>query len=107
MDKLILVVYGNVGSLSPNEIQEYIAQVNRYVASPTNEYITMVVPVRDQETRIECINPKFITNEEMIKRFASDIKDVNKNFERILNIFPYKRETLVEKIKKYINYNEH
>ena len=98
MDKLIIAVYLNVRNMTMEEIREFMVRTRDTVSSPTNEYITMVVPVKNKDTRIECLNPKYITGDEINKKFEVGLKSIENNFEKILNeMGPYKREVLVEK----------
>lgn len=102
MDKLILICYINVGDAVHEQVQGILENVRNYVNSENKEYISLVVPVRNQETRFECLNPKFITSKKLIEKFEKDLNSVNKNFEKILNkLGPYKRKILIEKTKKY------
>ncbi len=62
MDKLILVYYVDIGNLCPEDVDEYI---NKLIERNKNEnMVQYFVPVRDQETRIDCINPKLLPEDE-------------------------------------------
>ncbi len=101
MDKLILVFYIDVGNISPSEVAEYIEGIRDNTrVGDINEVVQFYIPVRDQETRVECINPKFVTDEDMIKKFEKQIKGVNSKCEQIMSAFPYfyKKRLLIEKI---------
>ena len=95
-NKLILVVY-----VPKNACEHIVEQAQDYFNSPTNEYITFVVPNSVNEFKIECLNPMFITNEKLVQKFEKDLSNINKNFEKILKrMTPCKRKKLIEKIKK-------
>lgn len=61
--KPVLVAYTNIGELENTEdIREYLKKINDSINF--DEYHVIVVPVRDRETTIECINPSFATEQE-------------------------------------------
>jgi hypothetical protein len=93
MDKLILIIY--CSHHISHEEREGILRIFR---EQGEDWKVFLVPITDGETRIECINPTFITNEEIVKKFQNDLKKANKNFERYLKSFPIRRKLLIEKI---------
>lgn len=74
---LILVYYINVTGIRSEDIPSYMGKVSERV-SPKTESISEVIflPVMGQ-TRVECINPKYITEEELIKEHNSKMYDLN------------------------------
>ena len=63
MEKIILVHYINVGNKSPEKVSQMMAEINAVLSKEEN-IIHYVYPVRDQETRVECINPKLVSEED-------------------------------------------
>jgi len=57
---IIIVCYINVGNMPDYDMKRYMEKIARMI-KPTKkmskEIIHYITPVRDQETRIECINP--------------------------------------------------
>ena len=102
MHKPIIVVYLGCKNLSSAIINEALENVSNAISSPTGEYIVFVVPDTDRrKTKIECISPTLITiNEQLKKAHLEKMEKINKNFQKILNTFPYKNKLLIEKIKK-------
>lgn len=67
-DKIILVYYIDMGKLPPSKVGEYIQtlgeQVKNGIPEDDDSIIQYVLPVRGENSRVECINPKFVTEEE-------------------------------------------
>ena len=62
-DKLFIVVYVGVhgfGDQTVSEILENVVSHIRYDGSVN----TLIIPTRDSETRVECINPVLLTEEQ-------------------------------------------
>lgn len=70
--KMVLAFYINVGNMEHSDVKPYIENIKK-LATNKNE-IHYFIPVRDQETRIECIYPNF-TNDEEIKSKLNIILD--------------------------------
>ena len=67
-ENLILVYYISVAKVVVDQIPEYVNRVMERIQSNSlgvGEII--VIPIMG-ETKIECINPKYITDEELIKK---------------------------------------
>jgi len=78
-DKKIIVFYVGVGDMSPNAIGENIKKVKR--AFRTKEFAErmncelILLPTREVNSRIECINPKYITEEKLIAEHKSSMEE--------------------------------
>ena len=59
--KPLLVYYINVDNMPPSEIHEYIESVGMSVKD--NDYKITIIPVHNQPTKVECVNPIFIPTE--------------------------------------------
>ena len=60
-DQLILVNYINVKNIDAKDIQKFIADVADSTKDIFDDTVAVLhVPVTDSESRIECINPKYI-----------------------------------------------
>ncbi len=104
LDKTILVFYINVGNVENYEMTEYMANVKRMIElkeDDKDKVIQYVIPVCDQETRVECINaPMFITSETISEDIMKKIEATNRNLERItshINAVAETRKVIVEK----------
>lgn len=69
-DKKIIVFYVGVGDMLDHEVGQYVGRVKD--AFFTEELAVrlncemILIPTRDVNSRIECINPKYITDEALI-----------------------------------------
>ncbi len=89
-DKLILVYYISINHINVDDIPEYMKGVmNRIGATSITENSEVIaIPVYG-ETKIECINPKYITDSGLIKqheRTMSKLHEKLKNQMEQLNV---------------------
>jgi hypothetical protein len=63
MEKIILAHYINMGNRSPMKVAEMMQEI-RAVLKKDDEIIHFVYPVTNQETKIECLNPKLMSEED-------------------------------------------
>ena len=109
LDKTILVFYINVGNVDPEGVSEIIKKVQDMI-KPSKEdegkLLQYVIPVRDQETKIECVNvPTLIDSKEQLKKYEAEIKKIDDKLDRItstINASNEKRTVLSEKFNDYI-----
>ena len=66
MDKLILVYYIDTRNLPYDTISEYISKIMERIKLESPFIGEIIVLPVNSETRIECINPKYITENELI-----------------------------------------
>jgi hypothetical protein len=62
-DKLFLVIYLNIASIPSQDVVEYINKVTEVIKFD-DSVLRLIVPVRGEETKIECINPVLLTEEQ-------------------------------------------
>ncbi len=83
-EKTILVYYINVGNMSSEEVSEFLQNISTGLieTEKENNILSYLVPIKDTETRIECINPRLLTEEEYL-----EAKNALKNCKRKMNEF--------------------
>jgi len=81
MDKLIIVHYIDISKAEPNNIPELMEDVAKRFTPTEDNILTYWIPVYS-ETRIECINPKLITEGEYI-----DVKSFLDKHQQAVNEF--------------------
>lgn len=74
MDKLIIVVYVGVKTIRSEDIEEYIHKLTKRILPTTVEGEFIMIPVDSTDSRIECINPKYITDEKLIEEHTVMMK---------------------------------
>ena len=81
-DKLFLVIYVNIDNIHMSDVSEYLMAFARQTTFDET-VMRIIVPVRDQETRVECINPVLLT-EEQYKEVEEKIKTLQEKVEEAL-----------------------
>jgi hypothetical protein len=97
LDKTIIVFYINVGNSSHQEVEEIIENVRnktKISEEDSKSCIQYIIPVRDQETKIECINaPIYVSSEEIKEDITGKIELVNRKLDRITSYINARSET--------------
>lgn len=73
MNKLILIFYIGIGNLEDNVIDDYMNSL--YRSFPVEDDIIKYFIPYNGETKIECLNPKLVTDDEYLK--AKEVLDNN------------------------------
>lgn len=73
-ERLFIIVYLDVSRFSDQNIKEYTNHVSNSLKYD-DTINTIVIPVKDSETRIECINPVLL-NEDQYKEVESKINEL-------------------------------
>ncbi len=74
MDKIILAHYINVGNVSPQKVAEILGNISKSLAGQ-EDVLHYVYPIREGDTRVDCINPKLVTGEEY--KYAKEVLSFN------------------------------
>ena len=86
-EKLILVYYVNMANLGKRKIYEHLQKLIKTNLLPTDpNIITSIIPVRDRETEVVCINPKLLSNDEY-QAARQLTEDYNQKLKRALENF--------------------
>src|ERR1035437_3964423 len=96
-DKTILVFYINVGNSHSDEVGDIIERVRKMIKplkEDEDKIIQYIIPVRNQDTKIECLNvPIHITSEEHLEKYRAEIKRMDDKLDRITSVINAKSET--------------
>ena len=76
MEHKILVVYVGVAMIRSEDIDNYVHRVASKIIPTTFEGEIIIIPIQDINTRIECINPKYITEPELIQKHGELMKEL-------------------------------
>lgn len=63
MDKIILVAYINVGQMNNETIYEELTHTSQVLNRLDENVRSLIIPTREGETRVECINPQLVSEE--------------------------------------------
>jgi hypothetical protein len=77
----ILVIYVGVAGIRSEDIPAFVKRITEKISPKSIEAEIIVIPVQKQDTRIECINPIYITNEKLIEQHEELIKKLNEELQ--------------------------
>ena len=63
----ILVIYVGVQGIRMEDIEMFVKSITKRISPETIKGEIIVIPTQSPDTRIECINPKYITMEELVE----------------------------------------
>ncbi len=85
-DKLILVAYINISGVSDADVSAFITEaVNNLKPKEDDSTLFYVIPVRGEESRIECINPRLVNEKEYenakqaCEKITEKLKEITKD----------------------------
>jgi hypothetical protein len=90
-EKIILIHYINVGNIDGNDLSEMMENVvNKFSPKEEDNIISYWIPVREGDTRVECINPKLVSEED----FTEAKRVLDRNQEIVNDIINWKNKTI-------------
>lgn len=84
MEEKIIVMYIGVQGIRSEDIEYYTNKVARKIIPTNFQGEVIVVPIQSSDTKIECINPKYITDENLIKEHTKIMEDLHKELQHQL-----------------------
>ena len=76
MEKIILVHYINIANMNYNDVNKFMEEVVvKFSPKEEDNIISYWIPVNNGETRVECINPKLVSEEDYLE--AKKVLDRN------------------------------
>jgi hypothetical protein len=85
-NNLIIVIYVGVAGVRSEDIPDFLNKITKKIAPSTFEGELIIIPTQSLDTKIECINPKYITNEELIKEHTEIMERLKEQLQFQLNI---------------------
>ena len=90
-EKIILIHYINVSNIDSNDVSKIMEEIiNKFSPKEEDNIISYWIPVREGETRVECINPKLVSEED----FTEAKRVLDRNQEIVNNIINWKNKTI-------------
>ncbi len=74
MEKKILVIYVGVAGIRSEDIEQFVFKVTSRISPETFQGEIIVIPTQSSDTKVECIDPKYITDEELIRQHTESMK---------------------------------
>ena len=91
-DKIFLVLYVDVSTIPVEDTYQYIEEAAKSFNHLKDESVQVVIlTVREQDTRLECINPVLL-NEEQFAQVQEKIDNFQKAFDEFLEQAKEKKE---------------
>lgn len=84
-DYKILVIYVGVAGLRSIDIRDFIQEISNRISPKTMEGEIILIPTQSLDTRIECINPKYITDEKLIQEHTELMKNLKSELQHQLD----------------------
>ena len=73
----LYVIYAGVQGIRSEDIEDYIHRISTRIVPTEGE--TIIIPVQSPDTRIECVNPIYITDADLILEHTELMKELNEN----------------------------
>jgi len=100
----ILVIYIGIAGIRSEDIPDFIKKISKQIIPQTFSGEVIVIPTQTLLTKVECINPKYITNEELIKEHTQLMTNLQKELKFQLN--QLKENNKIKQNKKKKNENK-
>lgn len=88
----ILVIYVGVAGIRMEDIQEFVRRLSTRITPSTFQGEVIIIPTQTVDTRIECINPKYITDAELIKEHTEMMKKLQDELQYQLKVLKAERD---------------
>ena len=90
MDSKIIVIYIGIAGVRSEDNNNYIQKITKKITPSTFEGEIIIIPTQSIDTKIECINPKYITETELIQQHTEMIKKLQNELQIQLDILKQK-----------------
>jgi hypothetical protein len=77
----IFALYIGVQGIRSVDIPEVVEKITARIAPETFLGEIIAIPVQSLDTRIECINPKYVTDAELIKEHTEKMKELHEHLQ--------------------------
>lgn len=84
MEEVILVIYIGVQGIRSEDIEEFVQKISQRISPSTLQGEIIVIPTQSPDTRIECINPKYVTDAILIKEHTDMMKELKEHLQHQL-----------------------
>ena len=80
----IIIIYIGVQGIRSEDIEIFIKKLTEKITPSTMKGEFIVIPTQSLNTRIECINPKYITEENLIQEHTKMMKNLQEQLQHQL-----------------------
>jgi len=86
IENKILVTYVGVAGIRSEDIDTFVHKVVKKIIPTTFVGEVIIIPIQSNDSKIECINPKYITDIELIKEHTDMMNKLQKELQNQLEI---------------------
>jgi len=86
MENKILVIYVGVAGIRSEDIRDFVQKVSKKIIPTTFEGEIIIIPTQTPDTKIDCINPKYITDANLINEHTEMMKKLQEALHSQLEI---------------------
>lgn len=79
MEAKIFVLYVGVQGMRSEDIEEFVYKLSTKIAPTSVEGEIIVIPTQSPNTTLECINPKYITDADLIKEHTEMLRKLKEH----------------------------
>jgi len=80
----LIVVYAGVQGIRSEDIEEFVHRLSKRIAPTSIKGEIIMIPTQSPDTRIECINPKYITDAELLNEHTEMMKKLREHLQNQL-----------------------
>lgn len=81
MKNKLLVIYVGVQGVRMEDIEHFVKTITKRIAPSTLKAEIIVIPTQSPDTRVECINPEYITDADLIKEHTEMLKKLQEQLQ--------------------------
>ena len=85
MEAKIFVLYVGVQGIRSEDIREFVYKLSEKIAPTSVEGEVIVIPTQSPNTTLECINPKYITDADLINEHTEIMKKLKEHVQHQLD----------------------
>lgn len=86
MENKILVFYINVARINSEDIDMFVHDVAKRITPKTFNGEVIIIPTITSDTKVECINPKYITEKDLIQEHENLMNELNNKLHEQLKL---------------------
>ena len=94
MENKILVIYIGVAGVRSIDIEDTIHKISKKITPQTFEGEIIIIPTQSYDTRIEIINPVYVTEEKLISQHTDMMKKLQEELNYQLEIIKEQNKLL-------------
>ncbi|MFA5366498.1 MAG: hypothetical protein WC333_01050 [Dehalococcoidia bacterium] len=84
MESKILVIYVGVAGVRSEDVEGTVNKIVKKIIPQTFQGEVIIIPVQSPHTRMECINPEYITDEELVRKHTEMMEKLQKELQNQL-----------------------